>query len=190
MGQKNSPLFLFLLCLIVLAAPVPEGRAAGANLEVARMAQVTATGMSIKSPSFGTNGYIPEEFSCKGRNISPQLMIENVPRGTRSLALVVDDPDAPGGIFVHWVMWDIPPETRQIPAGSVPKGAVQGMNSWKKAAYGGPCPPSGVHHYFFKLYALDTKKLSPGHEAGKEELEAAMQGHIIAQTELVGLFRK
>ncbi|MDA8387128.1 MAG: YbhB/YbcL family Raf kinase inhibitor-like protein [Nitrospiraceae bacterium] len=153
------------------------------------MAGVTAARMSIKSPSFGSDGYIPREFSCKGKDINPPLALENVPEGAKSMALIVDDPDAPSGTWVHWVMWNIPPETGSIEAGSVPKGAVEGRNSWKKTGYGGPCPPSGVHHYFFRLYALDTM-LTLGGGAQKGELEAAMKGHVIAKSELVGLFRK
>ena len=153
------------------------------------MAQAATVRMLIKSPSFVPGGYIPEEFSCGGKDVNPPLVFEGVPEKARSLALVVDDPDAPDGTWFHWVTWNIPPRTVRIGAGSVPEGTVQGRNSWGKSAYGGPCPPSGVHHYFFKLYALDTV-LSLGRSAGAAELEAAMRGHIIARSEIVGLFKK
>ena len=116
-------------------------------------------------------------------------MIENVPTMAKSLALIVDDPDAPAGTWVHWVMWNINPSTNDIKENSVPPGAEQGMNDFRKRFYGGPCPPSGTHHYFFKLYALDlTMTLSPN--TGKASLEKAMKGHIVAQSELVGLYKR
>ncbi|MDA8172286.1 MAG: YbhB/YbcL family Raf kinase inhibitor-like protein [Nitrospiraceae bacterium] len=194
MGRKNSfTVIFFLVSLIFLAVAALNGAAARQTreMEVVQMARVVAAGtmMSIKSESFGMNEYIPVEFSCKGRDKSPPLLVENVPRGAKSLALIMDDPDAPAGTWVHWVLWDIPPGTRKIEAGSAPAGAVPGVNSWGKPGYGGPCPPSGVHRYFFKLYALDTR-LSLGRGAGKRELEAAMRGHIIARAELLGLFKK
>ncbi len=186
MGQKNDfPLFIFLACLLLAGAAAAQTQ----KTEVVQMARTVTAGMSIQSPSFGMNEYIPVEFTCKGKDTSPPLLVENVPAGAKSLAMIVDDPDAPAGTWVHWVQWNIPPETRLIEAGSAPKSAVQGINSWGKAAYGGPCPPSGVHRYFFKLYALNTM-LSLGRGAGKRELEAAMRGHIIARAELVGLSRK
>jgi Raf kinase inhibitor-like YbhB/YbcL family protein len=145
--------------------------------------------MQIRSPAFVTNGYIPARYTCDGTDINPPLEFADVPAGTKSLALIVDDPDAPVGMWVHWVVWNIDPATREIAEDSVPSGAGHGKNDWKRNNYGGPCPPSGVHRYFFKLYALDVK-LNLGSGATKAELEKAMQGHILATSELIGLFKR
>ena len=131
------------------------------------------------------HGPIPSRYTCDGENVNPPLMIENLPPGTVSMALIVDDPDAPGGTWVHWVVWNIGPETREIPESTVPPNALQGMNDFHQHAYGGPCPPSGRHCYFFKLYALDVK-LKLGTGALKAALEAALQGHVLAKAELIG----
>lgn len=188
-GYAGYGALISLFCLTLLALPASKGLAAGQKTEVIQMAEAAVARMSISSPSFSRDGYIPEEFSCRGRDVNPPLVFEGAPEGAKSLALIMDDPDAPSGTWVHWVMWNIPPKTRRIEANSVPKGAVQGRNSWRKSGYGGPCPPSGVHHYFFKLYALDTV-LSLDSGAGKAQLAAAMRGHILAQTEIIGLFKR
>jgi Raf kinase inhibitor-like YbhB/YbcL family protein len=145
--------------------------------------------LQIRSTAFVTNGYIPARYTCDGTDINPPLEIADVPAGTKSLALIVDDPDAPVGMWVHWVVWNIDPATREIAEDSVPSGAGQGKNDWKRNNYGGPCPPSGVHRYFFKLYALDVK-LNLGSGATKTELEKAMHGHILANAELIGLYKR
>jgi Raf kinase inhibitor-like YbhB/YbcL family protein len=143
----------------------------------------------LSSSAFKHNGQIPSKYTCDGADINPPLMIENVPTTAKSLALIVDDPDAPAGTWVHWVMWNINPSTNDIKENLVPPGAEQGMNDFRKRSYGGPCPPSGTHHYFFKLYALDlTMTLSPN--TGKASLEKAMKGHIVAQSELIGLYKR
>jgi len=144
--------------------------------------------MKIASPAFAENGKIPKQYTCDGQDASPPLTIESPPANTASFAMIVDDPDAPGGTWVHWVVWNIDPATREISAATVPKGALQGINDFKKKAYGGPCPPSGTHRYFFKLYALNALlTLSPG--STKEDLEKAMKDHVLARAELVGRFR-
>jgi Raf kinase inhibitor-like YbhB/YbcL family protein len=116
-------------------------------------------------------------------------MMENVPQAAKSLALIVDDPDAPAGTWVHWVLWNISPSTKDLKENTVPQGAEQGMNDFRKRSYGGPCPPYGTHRYFFKLYALDTT-LSLGPNTTKASLEKAMTGHIMAQGELIGLYKR
>lgn len=142
--------------------------------------------MRLTSPEFNHNGMIPERFTCDGEDVNPALNIEDVPSDAKSLALIVDDPDAPMGTWVHWVVFDIPVASR-IEENSVP--GKQGMNDFRKLAYGGPCPPSGTHRYFFKLYALDCRlQLEEG--TRKEDVERAMQGHILAQAELIGLYRR
>ncbi len=147
------------------------------------------TGLKISSQAFVHNGYIPARYTCDGNDINPPLEITNVPAETKSLALIVDDPDAPIGMWVHWVAWNIDPATREIAEDSVPRSAIQGKNDWKRNSYGGPCPPSGVHRYFFKLYALDTK-LNLGNGTTKKELEKAMQGHILGSAEMIGLYKR
>jgi len=144
--------------------------------------------LRISSPAFENNTVIPALYTCQGQDINPALQFEGVPAETKSLVFIMDDPDAPMGTWVHWVVFNIPPTTTQVLANSVPEGIV-GRNSWPKNAYGGPCPPSGTHRYFFKLYALDVT-LPLTQAANKKDVEAAMQGHIIAQAQLIGLYKK
>jgi Raf kinase inhibitor-like YbhB/YbcL family protein len=151
--------------------------------------------MRLLSDAFSTNGTIPSRYTCDGDNISPPLKWNDVPAETQSLALIVDDPDAPGGTFVHWVVYDISPNTREMPE-AIPTGqstlsgsAVQGKNSFETIGYGGPCPPEGMHHYVFKLYALDCALGLPT-ESKKADVEAAIEGHILAQSELVGHYER
>jgi Raf kinase inhibitor-like YbhB/YbcL family protein len=175
--KKISSFFCFILCLFLFASVVP-------GKETAR------TGMlMISSPAFENNGLIPEEYTCEGRNVNPRLVIGNIPPGTKSFALIVDDPDAPMGTWVHWVVWNIPPETREIRENSLPAGANQGLNDFRKHEYGGPCPPSGTHRYFFKLYALDALLDLP-HNTTKTGLEKAMTGHVIEHSGVVGLYKR
>jgi len=144
--------------------------------------------LKLSSPAFENNKPIPAKFTCKGENISPELAISGIPNGAKSLALIVDDPDAPMGTWVHWVAWNIAP-TQKIDEGSVPAGSSQGITDFGKPGYGGPCPPSGTHRYFFKLYALDSVLNLPP-TSKKSDLESAMRGHILEKAELVGLFSK
>ena len=145
--------------------------------------------LMMTSTAFPPNGMIPSTYTCDGDDLNPPLRIEYIPPAARSLALIVDDPDAPRGMWVHWVVWNISPTTMEIAENSVPAGGVQGMNDFQKDAYGGPCPPAGTHRYFFKLYALDTT-LRLGTNTDKAALEAAMQGHILAAAELIGRYHR
>ncbi len=145
--------------------------------------------MNISSPAFKHNETIPSKFTCDGADMNPTLVIEGVPAEAKSLALIMDDPDAPRGTWVHWVVWNINPKIKEIKENTVPDGGKQGINDFRKHDYGGPCPPSGTHRYFFKLYALDmTLELGPN--TAKAQLENAMKGHIIAQTEMIGLYKR
>lgn len=147
-----------------------------------------APSLKITSPAFANNGDIPMKYTCEGQQVSPPLEISGIPSGTKSLALIVHDPDAPmTGGFTHWVVWNIDPSIHSIPEGF--DGADQGFNGAKKSGYIGMCPPKGTHHYHFKIYALDTR-LNINKESGKTELEKSMKGHVIAQAELVGLYKK
>jgi Raf kinase inhibitor-like YbhB/YbcL family protein len=144
--------------------------------------------LTLTSPTFLNNETIPKKYTCDGENISPPLKIDAIPEGTQSLSLIVVDPDAPGRIWVHWLVWNIPPQFMEMPEGSPPPSSLQGVNDFGNETFGGPCPPPGVpHRYFFKLFALDTL-LELGNGANKPILEKAMEGHIIAQTELIGLY--
>lgn len=144
--------------------------------------------MKITSLAFPSFNYMPYEYTCDGKNVNPELRIEDVPERAKSLALIMDDPDAPRGIWVHWVVWNIPPDIKLIAKGNEPEG-IQGKTDFGTTGYGGPCPPSGIHRYFFKIYALDaTLNLSEG--STKKELENAMKGHILEKAELVGLYKR
>lgn len=145
--------------------------------------------MKIESSAFTNNTAIPKKYTCDGKNVNPPLSVSAVPKGTKSLAIIVDDPDAPVGLWVHWTVWNISLSTKSISENSVPKGGVEGVTSFGRPGYGGPCPPDGEHRYFFKLYALDTElNLSP--EADKEMLEEAMVGHILDKAEFVGRYER
>jgi hypothetical protein len=145
--------------------------------------------MELKSPDFENNGLIPSRFTCDGENVNPTLDISGVPSDAQSLVLVMDDPDAPHGTWVHWLVWNIDPNTERIVSGSIPADAIEGMTDFGRPGYGGPCPPSGTHRYFFKLYALDTK-LDLASTANSKELLESLRDHIIATAELIGLYAK
>jgi len=177
--KMKHKLIYFLLLLIVFFL-----FSDGLSKEEVKMGQ-----LKIASPAFKDNGSIPKQYTCDGKDMNPPLIIENVLKEARSLALIVDDPDAPVGLWVHWVMWNIDPKIKEIKENYVPKGAIQGINDFRKNNYGGPCPPSGTHRYFFKLYALDTTlNISPN--STKADLEKAMKGHILAQAQIIGLYKK
>ncbi|MEN8261835.1 MAG: YbhB/YbcL family Raf kinase inhibitor-like protein [Nitrospirota bacterium] len=145
--------------------------------------------LKISSPVSENNGRIPSKYTCDGTDVNPTLFIENVPADAKSLALIVDDPDAPMGTWVHWVLWDIDPGTVEIKENTLPKGARQGINDFRRNDYGGPCPPSGTHRYFFKLYALDSSlRLDP--KSKKTDLEKAMKGHVIEESQIIGLYKR
>ncbi len=145
--------------------------------------------LKISSPAFENGGQIPLKYGCAGKNVNPSLRIDHVPQGTKSLALLFDDRDAPGGSYVHWIVWNIPPGTKLIDENSVPEEAVQGKNDFKRNSYGGPCPPTRPHRYLFKLYALNVRlNLDP--DSSKAALEKAVQGHILGQAQLTGLYKR
>jgi Raf kinase inhibitor-like YbhB/YbcL family protein len=153
-------------------------------------------GMKLKvtSSAFSEGGMIPRQYTCDGPDISPELSWEGVPEGTRSLALICDDPDAPAGTWVHWVLFNIPAGEKGLPAeiaskAALSNGSLQGTNDFGRLGYGGPCPPRGTHRYYFKLYALDiVLPLNAG--AKKAQVEAAMAGHILAQVQLMGKYKR
>lgn len=145
--------------------------------------------MKLKSPAFLDNQQIPSQYSCDGDNVNPPLEINDIPENAKSLVLIMDDPDAPGKTFTHWLMWNIPPQTKEILESDWPEGAEQGINDRGQLGYQGPCPPSGVHHYHFKLYALSAKlNLDTGIK--KEALEREIEGLTIQKTELIGIYSR
>ena len=145
--------------------------------------------MKLKSSAFEENQTIPIIYTCDGDNINPHLDISEVPPSAQSLVLIVDDPDAPDGTFTHWMVWDIPPQTLEISENSFPEGSTQGINSAGQVGYFAPCPPSGLHHYHFKLFALN-RKLDVTQNISREELEREMDGAIIEETETVGTYSR
>jgi Raf kinase inhibitor-like YbhB/YbcL family protein len=147
----------------------------------------------VATPAFSSGGTVPKKFTCDGPDVSPSLSWKDAPASAQSFALIMDDPDAPVGTWVHWVLFNLPANTTELPEGvekqaQLANGALQGQNDFHKTGYGGPCPPAGKpHRYFFKLYALDTKlNVKPG--ATKPDVERAMQGHILGRTELMGRY--
>src|SRR3989344_1940186 len=175
-GVKKLSVVIVLAVVAIAGSVILSGRKPGSEIK-----QV----MKIQSSAFNNNETIPVKYTCDGENINPPLSFSDIPSDAKSLALVMDDPDAPSGTWVHWTVWNIDPKTIEI----VPQNAIEGTTSFGKPGYGGPCPPSGTHRYFFKLYALDnTLQLSAS--STKEDLEKAMEGHIIGQTDLVGLYKR
>jgi Raf kinase inhibitor-like YbhB/YbcL family protein len=142
--------------------------------------------LTITSSVFKNKGVIPAKYTCDGEDVNPPLSFEGVPEGTESLVLIVDDPDAPMGTWDHWVVWNIPP-VEKMEENSIP--GTEGLNDFGKHSYGGPCPPSGTHRYFFKVYALDTKLDLPSNSR-KRNVEKAMEGHILAKGEIIGLYSR
>jgi len=165
--------------------------ARGRPLFVAAAGQATA--FEIRSQAFAPGGAIPQKYTCTGADVSPPLSWTEPPAGSKSLALIMDDSDAPVGTWVHWVLYNLPTSARELAEGApttetLTDGAKQGTNDFRKTGYGGPCPPPGpAHRYFFKLYALDVE-LNPAPGAGKKQVETAMAGHIVAQAELIGRY--
>jgi len=167
------------IALVAMLGGVPPG--GGVNME-------------MKSRAFSPGDLIPSTHTCDGKDSSPPLSWSNPPEGTKSFALVVEDPDAPGGTWVHWVVWNIPGnegglEEDVAKAASLPNGARQGTTDFRRIGYGGPCPPSGTHRYFFRLYALDTALDLPS-STTSNDLEKTMQGHILARAETMGKYRR
>jgi len=177
---------LFCCLLVILISSCSSNQTSTSETTEPTEAAIT---MELKSDAFASGQSIPAKYTCIGKNMSPALTWGNAPVGTQSFALIVDDPDAPMGTWVHWVLYNIPSGTTSLAENTDASGISVGKNSSSHMSYDGPCPPSGTHRYFFKLYALDaTLSLSPG--ATKEQLLGAMKGHILAQGELMGTFSK
>ena len=150
--------------------------------------------IKVTSTAFKHGGMIPAEYTCDGANVSPALKWDSAPEGTKTIALISDDPDAPMGTWVHWVLYNLPPEKRELPENfpedeTLPDGTRQGMTDFGKAGYGGPCPPSGTHRYYFKIYALDSM-IDSATVLDKKALLEKMKGHILAEGQLMGRYKK
>ncbi len=195
--KKLISLFLFATCLTFAVsgcttaapeAPPPTSAPPAATAEKGEQA------MELTSAAFASGQPIPQKYTCDGEDLSPPLQWSAPPQETQSFALIADDPDAPVGTWVHWVLYNLPPDARALPEAvpaeaNLPDGSRHGQNSWRRTDYGGPCPLGGTHRYFFKLYALDTGlDLAAG--ANKEQLLQAMEGHILAHTELMGTYAR
>jgi Raf kinase inhibitor-like YbhB/YbcL family protein len=166
---------------LVIAGIILFGVVAGAQIEEREVGE-----RKLTSPEFKHKGFIPSKFSCQGDDVNPALIIEGLPSSAKNLVLIVDDPDAPMGTWVHWVVYNIP-VIAKIEENSIP--GTQGVNDFGRKNYGGPCPPSGTHRYFFKIYALD-RQLNLPEGISKQALEKAIQDHILDKTELIGLYKK
>lgn len=151
----------------------------------------TALAFTLTSPAFKAGQLIPQKYTCDGTDISPALQWSDTPKNTQSFALILDDPDAPNGVWDHWILFNIPADVNQLAENltSLPKGTLEGKNSWGKSGYRGPCPPQQEHRYFFKLYALDSM-LSLSSDVTKSQLESAMKNHILGQTELMTKYKR
>ena len=151
--------------------------------------------MQLTSSAFTEGALIPSRYTCDGDDLSPALAWSGAPAGTTAYALIMDDADAPVGLWVHWVLFNLPADVTSLPEGvpsdpSSPEGGLHGVNSWRRIGYGGPCPPSGTHRYFFKLYALDAPLTALSNSTTARELEAAMRGHVLAQAQLMGRYAR
>lgn len=182
-NKYSSTILVFLACLFVFHGPTKiDTLALGGN------------SMELKSTAFEEGGMIPPKYTCDGQDISPPLTWTSVADGTKSLALICDDPDAPGGTWVHWVIFNIPSDTKDLAESlprekELPNGARQGTNDFRKIGYGGPCPPGGTHRYNFKIYSLDTDlALEAG--ATKAQLLQAMKGHVLGEGQLMGRYKR
>jgi Raf kinase inhibitor-like YbhB/YbcL family protein len=189
--KKHIFLFIAVVAVFTFAAACAQPTASNkVEPTINKIAEENFMGtLNISSIAFQESQPIPAKYTCQGDDFNPPLEISGVPGATKSLALIMDDPDAPGGNWDHWLLWNISTDTLQIAENSLPVGAVQGANSWGKSVYGGPCPPSGTHRYLFKLYALsDVLSLAPGSD--KQTLLNAIEGKVLDQYSLIGLYSK
>ncbi|MBN1308290.1 MAG: YbhB/YbcL family Raf kinase inhibitor-like protein [Chitinispirillaceae bacterium] len=188
--MRNSRLLLQTVCAIFSFAVVCSAAEKKIKSDTAK----GGTSMKITSSAFTEGGMIPKKYTCDDINISPPLQWSDAPAGAKSFALICDDPDAPMGTWVHWVAYNIPPKVNELPEkvpvdDTLSDGTLQGINDFRKTGYGGPCPPGGTHRYFFRLYALDTQ-LSVEKGVTKSKLVKAMEGHVLAETQVMGKYKR
>ena len=179
-----------LVCsLILLAGCISPVREPSIQKNQPETETLTTSFMELSSSAFEPEGEIPPQYTCDGQDVNPPLLITDVPEDAKSLVLIVDDPDAPVGDWVHWTIWNISPDTTEIAEDSVPANSIEGVTDFGRAGWGGPCPPSGSHRYFFKLFALDTE-LTLDQSAKKADILNAIKGHIIDKAELMGTYSR
>lgn len=196
--MKKAGIIVGIVAVIALAAGATIGlsraRQSGSapSMPMQKNNITAANGMALKSSAFGEGDPIPSRFTCDGENVNPMLEVKGVPKGAKSLAFIVDDPDATNGrTWNHWLVWNVDPHTQYVSEDALPQGAVEGTTSFGKVRYGGPCPPPGssAHRYQFKLYALDAE-LDVPEGAAKDAVLAAMDGHVLAETTLTGMYKR
>lgn len=181
--------FVIFFCLVMLGLGIYYGQNFLHSSKVKEFNQTQITSMQLTSSAFKHEQSIPSQYTCDGEDINPPLTVTEVPEEAESLVLIVSDPDAPNKTWIHWTMWNINPDQQKIEQDSVPQGVVEGQTDFGQSGYGGPCPPSGSHRYFFKIYVLDQElNLAPG--VNKEQLEEAMTGHIIDKAILMGTYSR
>lgn len=200
MIENTAKICLVALILLALSAcqkgssPAPQNTAQPTPTAAPNSSPALKGAIKLTSEAFADNGMMPPKYTCDGDNVSPPLKWEGVPEKAKMLALIADDPDAPNGTWTHWLLFNLSASAKELPENIPPENqpasvATHGTNDFKKLGYGGPCPPSGTHRYFFKLYALDVElKLDAG--ATKDELLKAMEGHVLAEGQLVGKYEK
>ena len=186
LSTRLAPLFF----MLVFTFMIPAARVFADSV----LPKKAMTEFKLTSPAFQDGGEIPKKYTCDGKDISPPLRWSHVPQGTQSFALIAEDPDAPAKTWIHWVVYNLPPVLDSLPEGiprleQLANNELQGMTDFGRVGYGGPCPPQGTHRYFFKLVALD-KMLNLGVGASKGQLVKAMQGHVLAEAELVGRYQR
>ena len=183
--------FIFVIIVLIIAGGVTSWVIKNSHNQAISPAPVTInnTAMNLSSPAFADNQNIPAKYSCDGEGVNPPLQFSDIPGDAKTLALTIKDPDAPNGLWVHWLVWNIATSTTEIGENSVPEGAVQGQTSSGQKVYGPMCPPSGTHHYIFNLYALDEKLDIPSYST-LDDLTKAMDSHIVEQATLTGLYSR
>lgn len=186
-GVRYTIFIIIFLTILISACTSTNNANTVNNLKDVEVIAMNTT-LKISSPAFMHNNLMPRKYTCQGQNVNPPLIIEGVPQGTKSMVLIIDDPDAPMGTWDHWILFNIP-LIAKIEENSTPPGAIGGINGFGDTYYNGPCPPSGTHRYFFKLYALNTT-LYLDEGARKSEVENAMRGHILGQAQMIGLYKK
>lgn len=187
--MKTKLLLIIIIVIVAIGAVYWLRPESSPEKELNISNKLTINYMNLTSSVFNQNEKISSKYTCDGENVSPPLSISDVPENAKSLALISDDPDAPAGTWVHWTVWNIASDAKEIAENSVPVGAVLGITSFGNKGYGGPCPPSGTHRYFFKLYALDTV-LNLNESADVKTVETAMEGHILSKAELMGTYSR
>jgi Raf kinase inhibitor-like YbhB/YbcL family protein len=192
MRRSKTIRLLFLYIILVWLLSSCENKSNSQHKKVSQENNINKT-IKLSSTAFKEGEMIPSKYTCDGENISPPIKWENLPTNTKSIALITDDPDAPAGTWVHWIIYNIKSDIKELseklPSDKqIPNGAKQGITSFNKTGYGGPCPPNGAHRYYFKVYALDTEIITD--ELKKDDLLKAMEGHILAQGELMGKYQR